>query len=101
MKKFNLLLLALALQSSYTFAQEQSGLIFWSDYNYFKDNTRPMSQKNDSYFKLSTQVITLPPIAPPETPVLPPTPSSPKDDDTSSITNSTIQEKIYTQTNYL
>lgn len=89
MKKFNLLLLALALQSSYTFAQEQSGLIFWSDYNYFKDNTRPMSQKNDSYFKLSTQVITLPPIAPPKTPVLPPTPSSPKDDSSTDIDDPT------------
>lgn len=84
MKKFNLLLLALALQSSYTFAQEQSGLIFWSDYNYFKDNTRPMSQNNDSYFKLSTQVIALPPITPPKTPVLPPTPSSPDIDNPTS-----------------
>lgn len=90
MKKFNLLLLALALQSSYTFAQEQSGLIFWSDYNYFKDNTRPMSQNNDSYFKLSTQVIALPPITPPKTPVLPPTPSSPKDDSSPDINNPTI-----------
>ncbi|WP_297434552.1 autotransporter domain-containing protein [uncultured Cetobacterium sp.] len=89
MKKFNLLLLALALQSSYTFAQEQSGLIFWSDYNYFKDNTRPMSQNDNSYFKLSTQVITLPPIAPPKTPVLPPTPSSPKDDSSTDIDNPT------------
>lgn len=80
MKKFNLLLLALALQSSYTFAQEQSGLIFWSDFNYFKDNTRPMSQVNNSYFKLSTQVITLPPVAPPKTPVLPPVPNPSKPD---------------------
>ena len=90
MKKFNLLLLALALQSSYTFAQEQSGLIFWSDYNYFKDNTRPTSQIDNSYFKLSTKVITLPPVTPPKTPVLPPTPSSPKDDSSPDINNPTI-----------
>lgn len=74
MKNFNLLLLAVTLQTSSVFAQEQSGLIFWSDYNYFKDNTRPMSQTNNSYFKLSTQAITLPPIVPPQKPVLPPAP---------------------------
>lgn len=89
MKKFNLLLLALTLQTSNTFAQEQSGLIFWSDYNYFKDNIRPMSQIDNSYFKLSTEVITLPPVAPPKIPVLPPTPSSPKHDNTPDIDNPT------------
>lgn len=89
MKKFNLLLLALTLQTSNTFAQEQSGLIFWSDYNYFKDNTRPMSQIDNSYFKLSTEVITLPPVTPPKIPVLPPNPSSPKHDNTPDIDNPT------------
>ena len=76
MKKFNLLLLALALQTSNIFAQEQSGLIFWSDYSYFKDNIRPMSQDSDSYFKISGKITTLPPVNPPKIPVLP-TPSIP------------------------
>ena len=82
MKKFNLLLLAFILQTSNTFTQEQNGLIFWSDYNYFKDNTRPMSQTSNPYFKLSSKITTLPPINPPKIPVLP-TPSIPQKNNSS------------------
>lgn len=74
MKKFNLLLLAISLQTSSIFAEEQSGLIFWSDYNYFKDSTRPISQNDNSYFKLSSNTIDLPPFISHQKPTLPPTP---------------------------
>ncbi|WP_432205386.1 autotransporter outer membrane beta-barrel domain-containing protein (plasmid) [Cetobacterium somerae] len=73
MKKFNLLLLAFALQTSNALAQDQNGLIFWSDYNYFKNSYRPTGQTEQPYFSLSKEFLDPIPVDPPDVhPVIPP-----------------------------
>ncbi len=78
MKKMQLLLIILALQSVNSFSSEEKGLIFWTDFNYYKNNEIDYKIKRGGYFKLEeseTPDIQPPPIVPNPKPT--PNPSIP------------------------
>ncbi|MGL5621865.1 hypothetical protein, partial [Cetobacterium sp.] len=71
MKKYRLLLLLLALHGTKVFSQDK-GLIFWSDFMYFKNQEEDYYLKNGSLYSRK-EVETPPPVLPPvDPPVKPP-----------------------------
>ena len=109
MKKFKFLLFLIALCETKTFSQSNKGLIFWSDFMYFKNHEENYYVKKGDFFlkdEIKDPSVT-PPVNPPVTPpvippkvdppikppVAPPTPIQPIPDPTSPDAPKPIENK--------